>query len=87
MIRFVKQHGSAEIREHQKAVIASLMDADISIRKRALELLYVMTGMALQPGWYRCLSSPLPLTSSLSLPRRFERRGNGSRAVCDPGDG
>ena len=43
MVRFVKQHGSNEIREHHAAVVASLSDLDISIRKRALELLYVMT--------------------------------------------
>jgi len=43
MIRFAKQHGPSEIREHQNAVIASLKDSDISIQKRALELLYVMS--------------------------------------------
>ena len=42
MIRFAKQHGAMEIREHQNSVIASLKDTDISIQKRALELLYVM---------------------------------------------
>ena len=43
MIKFVKQNGSSELRDQQFAVITSLKDADISIQKKALELLYVMT--------------------------------------------
>lgn len=43
MIKFVKQHGSSELRDHQSSVIASLKDSDISIQKKSLELLYVMT--------------------------------------------
>ena len=43
MIKFVKQHGPAELRDHLFAVIAALKDSDISIQKKALELLYVMT--------------------------------------------
>ena len=43
MIKYVKQHGSSEIRDHLSSVLDSLKDSDISIQKKALELLYVMS--------------------------------------------
>lgn len=43
MTRLAKVDGPEAVRSHQSTVLESLKDQDISVRKRALNLLYVMT--------------------------------------------
>lgn len=43
MGRLARLEGPAPTQMHQATVITSLKDADVSVRKRSLDLLYVMT--------------------------------------------
>jgi AP-2 complex subunit alpha len=43
MYKLVRAEGSADVQQHLDVVISSIKESDVSVRKRALDLLFVMT--------------------------------------------